>query len=401
MAANKEHLKALLEEATSIAERATRDGRSMTAAERTAVEAKLDQVQAGKSELQLVQAVDELNGRYGLGVATTGLGTAGSIGSAILSSPAFADRRRKGFSGQWSTGPIEVPFGAKADLTEAASPVIPPEFLRGVVETAFRKLTVQDLLASGTTDSNQVNVATETVATNAAAAIAEGAAKPESTLTLAMVAEPVRKCATFLPVSDEMLDDLSQARSYIDGRLRLFVAHAMEAQLLSGTGTAPQLRGLLNRTGVQIVTTTAGLMAAKIIQAIYDAVSLIRTNANLEPDGCVIHPTNWASVRTATDTNGQYFGGGPFTGAYGVNGIAPERIWNLPAVVTSAIPAGTALVGAFKDSAQVFLRGGLVVEASNAHADYFQRDMTALRAEQRAALAVYRPAGLVKITLTA
>jgi hypothetical protein len=190
MAANKEHLKALLEEATSIAERATRDGRSMTAAERTAVEAKLDQVQAGKSELQLVQAVDELNGRYGLGVATTGLGTAGSIGSAILSSPAFADRRRKGFSGQWSTGPIEVPFGAKADLTEAASPVIPPEFLRGVVETAFRKLTVQDLLASGTTDSNQVNVATETVATNAAAAIAEGAAKPESTLTLAMVAEP-------------------------------------------------------------------------------------------------------------------------------------------------------------------------------------------------------------------
>jgi hypothetical protein len=42
-----------------------------------------------------------------------------------------------------------------------------------------------------------------------------------------------------------------------------------------------------------------------------------------------------------------------------------------------------------------------VVEASNSHADYFQKDMTALRAEQRAALAVYRPAGFVKVTLTA
>ena len=82
---------------------------------------------------------------------------------------------------------------------------------------------------------------------------------------------------------------------------------------------------------------------------------------------------------------------------------APRRdtTWTLPAVVTSAISAGTVLGRpAFRDAAQIFLRGGLIVEASSSHADFFQKDMTALWAEQRAALAVYRPAGFVKVTLT-
>jgi hypothetical protein len=48
----------------------------------------------------------------------------------------------------------------------------------------------------------------------------------------------------------------------------------------------------LNRTGVQTVTTVTPLTAAKIIQGVYDAITQIRPNAFLEPDGVVIHPTN-------------------------------------------------------------------------------------------------------------
>ena len=59
--------------------------------------------------------------------------------------------------------------------------------------------------------------------------MAEAAAKPESTLVLALVNEPVRKVATYVPVSDEMLEDLEAARSYLDSRLRMFVQQAMEA----------------------------------------------------------------------------------------------------------------------------------------------------------------------------
>ena len=46
----------------------------------------------------------------------------------------------------------------------------------------------------------------------------------------------------------------------------------------------------------------------------------------------------------------------------------------------------------------VFLRGGLVVEVSASHADYWIRNLLAVRAEVRAALAVFRPAGFGLVT---
>ena len=112
--------------------------------------------------------------------------------------------------------------------------------------------------------------------------MAEAAAKPESTLVLALVNEPVRKVATYVPVSDEMLEDLEAARSYLDSRLRMFVQQAMEAQLLNGSGTAPNIRGLLDPTGVQTVTTIAGLAAKKALDGIYEAMTDIRTSAFME-----------------------------------------------------------------------------------------------------------------------
>jgi hypothetical protein len=66
--------------------------------------------------------------------------------------------------------------------------------------------------------------------------------------------------------------------------------------------------------------------------------------------------------------------------------------------VTPAIVANTALVGAFKTAAQVFRKGGIRVEASNSHQDYFIKNLVAIRAEERLALAVYRPQAIGKVT---
>lgn len=43
------------------------------------------------------------------------------------------------------------------------------------------------------------------------------------------------------------------------------------------------------------------------------------------------------------------------------------------------------------NQAQVFRKSGITVEASNSHSDYFQKNKTAIRAEERLALAVYAP----------
>jgi HK97 family phage major capsid protein len=72
----------------------------------------------------------------------------------------------------------------------------------------------------------------------------------------------------------------------------------------------------------------------------------------------------------------------------------------LPVALTAAIAAGTALVGAFRTAAQIFRKGGIRVEASNSHSDYFVKNLTAIRAEKRLALAVYIPGAFGKVTLT-
>ena len=59
--------------------------------------------------------------------------------------------------------------------------------------------------------------------------------------------------------------------------------------------------------------------------------------------------------------------------------------------------AGSALVGAFSTGAAIQRRGGLVVEATNSHGSYFAQNITAIRAEMREALCVFRPSAFTAV----
>jgi len=388
--------------ASSITETAQKAARSLTSDEKQQVETLITEVNQFKARVQemednerIAEAIEGMKRPTNQVAEPAGVKDATSFGDMFVKSSAFQNLqgafKSGGLTGNWTSGPVEMPnfFDAKATVTSTASPIVNPDVRGGIEPLLMRQLTIADLLATGTTDSSVVRYVQEATNTNAAAGVLEGDLKPESTITFANVDEPVRKIATFLPITDEMLEDVAQLRSYLDGRLRLFVQHEEERQLLSGTGTAPQLRGLLNRTGVQTVAKGAG---ASPIDAIYTAMTNIRVNALVEPDGIVMHPTNWAAVRTQKDANGQYYGGGPFAGMFG------DNLWGLRVAVTASIPVNTALVGAFATQAQVFRRNGLTVEASNSHSDFFQRNLTAIRAEERLALAVYRPAAFHTVT---
>jgi HK97 family phage major capsid protein len=405
-------------EASELTDAAQKDARSLTTDERRKVEGLLEDVANLKTRIQdfednekIADSIEKMRG------APTGPVTqapeAKDIGDAFVKSDAY-NALKVGFKtgqmgGNWTSGPVELPdFGSKATVTTTASPVIQPdtrEGFRQAAAVALRRLTVADLLAQGTTDSGTVRYLQETTNVNAAAPVTEGDPKPESTITFTQVDEPVRKVATFLPVSDEMLEDVAQIQSYLNNRLRLFVQHAEEAQLLNGGGTPPALRGILQRSNIQTATraalgTATGETAGNstIGNALYMAITNIRNNGQVEPDGIVMHPNNWARFRLSKDGAQQYLGGGPMIGAYGQTNLAGETAWGLPVAITSAIAENTALVGAFGTMAQVFYRGGLTVEASNSHSDFFQRNLTAIRAERRLALAVYRPQAFHIIT---
>jgi len=337
-----------------------------------------------------------------------------SYGQQFIDSAAYkglvADGGVSGKTGRWTSGGVEL----KTALTEGtlASPgpayaaVQTPTVLPGMTNILFQQPTVVSLFPSGSTDSPLLRYLVETAITNAAATVAELGLKPESAITFSKVDEVLKKIATFLPVSDEMLEDWQQIKSYLDARLTLFVELQEEVQLLRGDGTGTNLVGLLNRVGLAppVATRNATPPAGSAtgiylspttdndMDAIYRQITQVRVTSFLEPETIVIDPGAWMTVQLAKNSQGVYYAGGPFMQT------ATPMLWAKPVVVTTSMPANTALVGAFQKASQVFRKGGITVEASNSHADFFQRDETAIRAHERLLLAVYRPGAFGAVT---
>jgi len=290
----------------------------------------------------------------------------------------------------WKSDAIELNATTLETSNTSGGDLIVTDYRPGITPLLFKRLVIADLLASGSTDSNSITYMKETTFTNAAAAVAEGGIKPESTLVFDQVTDLVTKIAHWLPVTDEMLEDVAQIRSYIDARLRLGLDITEEDELLNGSGTAPHLTGLLNRSGLTSATVRSG--STTNAEAIFTAMMAVFNASFVMPTGTVMNPANWQTTQLSKDGDGRYYGPGPFAGPQ------TQVLWGLPVVVTPSIVANTGFTGAFSSAAQVFRKGGVRVEASNSHSDFFIRNLTAIRAEERLALAVYRPAAFSKIT---
>jgi HK97 family phage major capsid protein len=288
------------------------------------------------------------------------------------------------------TGSIELITYPSVKTLLTLGDLTPQADRRPLVPFAVDETTVGDLMLQGTTDSNVISYYEETTFTNAAATVAEGDAKPESTLDFTERTETVRKIATWIPATSEFLQDNAGLRSYLEGRMRFMVEREEEDQLLNGNGTAPNISGILDRA-IQTIG-SAGTDPTSDVDALYRGITEVRTDGLAEPTAFVIHPLSWSNIRLVKDDNNAYQGPGPFSPDVG------ERIWGLPVRVTPLIAEGTALVGAFRPYAQIFRKGGIRVVASTEHSTYFTENKVAILAEERLTLAVYRPAAFCTIT---
>jgi HK97 family phage major capsid protein len=202
----------------------------------------------------------------------------GTLGEQFVESDGFKKLIDNGLTGKWSTGDIDLkPAAANFFEGTGASPgvggaLVPEDRRPGVLPILYERLTVADLLAAGSTTSNLVRYVEETVADDSAVGtVAEGADKPEVALELDLVDEPVRKIAAFLPVSDEMLEDAAQIRSYIDARLGLFVRIEEENQSRSrgGPTSSPTASSSIPTTGpaLSVSRTTKGVISVTVPSA--------------------------------------------------------------------------------------------------------------------------------------
>jgi HK97 family phage major capsid protein len=264
-----------------------------------------------------------------------------------------------------------------------------PETTRGprVIEMVQRPIQVIDVIPQNTTNQAAVVYMEETTFTNNAAEIAEGGTYAESALALTQRTSPVQKVGTWIPITDEQLEDVAQCRGYLNNRLPFMVRQRLDSQLLVGNGTAPNLRGILNVVGIQ----TQAKGADPIPDAVYKAMVLVMVTGAAMPDAYITNPTDWQDVKLLRTADGIYIWGSP-------TDPGPDRIWGLRVVLAQAMTLNTGLVGDFQNFSEFALRRGMDVQISNSHSTFFVEGKQAVRADIRGALVVYRPVAFCTVT---
>lgn len=278
-------------------------------------------------------------------------------------------------------------LGRKTLMTTAAG--FAPETTRidRVIESAQRRPMVDDMIPQTTTEQAAVVFMEETTFTNAAAETAEGGSYPEGALAFTERSETVRKIATFIPVTDEQLEDVPQIQSVINNRLTLMIRLRRESQLLQGSGTGVNLTGFYNKTGIQ----TQAKGTDPVPDAVYKAMTKVRHTGFADPTAIILHPNDWQDVRLLRTTEGLYIWGNP-------SEAGPERMWGLPVVPTTAATENTGLTGDFQLYSEIYFKRGFMIKVSDSHGTYFIEGKQAMRADERLALVIYRAAAFCTVT---
>lgn len=311
-----------------------------------------------------------------------------SLGRQFVESDQF--KSLTGSAGQRGKANLEI----KATITSAntnaagsAGDLVQTTRIAGIIAPPDRRMTIRDLLMPGRMDGNALEYVKETGFTNNAGMVAEGAPKPQSDLKFDLVSTTAKVIAHHMKASRQILDDASQLQSYIDGRLRYGLAFKEEQQILNGDGTGQNLLGIIPQASAYVRPGGVIPSSEKIIDTLRYAM-LQTILAEFPASGHVLNPIDWTSIETLKDTTGQYIIGNP-------QGTLNPTLWGLPVVATQAITAGKFLTGAFSMGAQIFDRWLSRVEVATENEDDFIKNLVTILAEERLALAVYRPEAFV------
>lgn len=357
-----------------------------------AVEAKLQDA-VGKYKDELTAFRDRLKeleqksfGVPGGAPATKG---AGSLAAEVKKDPAFADfmqtSAKKSFAIEVKSDLLtkNTITGDSGSPAEPNSILSPADRYNGVISSPERRLRIRDLLPVFSASSNKVEFTRESAFTNDAAPQAgEGAAKAESDVTFELAEASVITIAHFIKSSKQALNDSPYLEQFLNRRLTYGVLLKEEDQLLNGDGTSPNMSGLLDSGNFTAFNPSTGDTKIDVLRKAITALQL----ADFGTTGIVLNPSDWEEIELTKDNEGRYI----FANA---QRAAMPQLWGVPVVPTNSIAEGTFLVGDFPQAAALWDRETAVVEVGYVDDD-FTRNLVTIRAEERLALTVFRPAAL-------
>ena len=301
-----------------------------------------------------------------------------SGGEQVVDSDAFRQFKERGFQGSMK---VEV----KAVTSTAAGALIRPLYETEPVALQRRRFTIRNLLPVVPIATSSVDYPKQTTRTNAAAPVAESAAKPYSDYAWSNATAPVRTIAHLAKLTRQAMDDAPRLIAEVESEMRYGLALVEEAQILNGDGTGQNLNGIVTQaTAYAAPFTLAGATSIDMIR-----LGMLQAELALYPsDGIVLNPSDWTRMQLSKDTTNQYLFSDP-------QGVVEPRLWGLPVVSTPAMSIDKFLVGSFRFGATLYDRMGVEVLISTENVDDFEKNLATMRCEERLALAVKRPGAFI------
>jgi len=235
---------------------------------------------------------------------------------------------------------------------------------------------------------------------------AKWAIEGEDLLTSDMVSDTLvatpRKLAALNILSNEVrMDSVPAILNAVGQSMVRALALKLDLGIFEGSGTAPEIRGLKNTSGIGSISMGTNGGALSNLDAIADALGLLTAN-NASPSAIAMAPRSWqtlSKVKTATGSNQPVL----TTGGTMAEGIT-RSLFGVPVYLTSQLSVaetqGTASNASsiyVYDAAQIIavIRNDATVEVDSSAA--FRTDESLVRCILRADVVVPNPAAVVRI----
>lgn len=207
---------------------------------------------------------------------------------------------------------------------------------------------------------------------------AEGAAKPQSTLTFGVIDIKIDVVPHWIKISKQVLDDMSALAAYIEGRLAYGVRLKLEALVINGATAS--FSGLMKAGNSLEAVPVYGETALDTINtAKYQAWS-----AMLPPEIILLNPVDWGKIERLKGDDGHYIFGSP-------GAMVQPVLWGVPVVLSAAQAEGKFWIGNLTIGVSGYTRQDVAVELSTEDGDNFQKNLVTVRAEMRAGFGVAVP----------
>ena len=213
------------------------------------------------------------------------------------------------------------------------------------------------------------------------APVAEGAPKSQFDFDLVESSVNIETIAGWLRVTRKAMSNIPGFVSFIQRRIPERFRNVIDSQVLYGSGTLPNLKGILT-TGNFIDQTTP--VDKPVSEKLIDYISLFEDAYQRDANGILLRPAAFYSMFTQKSTTEEY------TLPFGVTiegGVA--RVLGVPIFTTTALNSTDIVVGDWANGAQLLTQEAMRVEFFAQDGDNVTTNKVTIRVEGNYALPVY------------